>query len=83
MFSSEIPLLVKQSDIPHVPLFDSSQLHVNTTFVSFCSVLLFMTDRFNWLLILSSVDPLFNHFFHQKRIKLATSAYNFGDRQAV
>ncbi|CAF0975774.1 unnamed protein product [Adineta ricciae] len=25
---TEIPLLVKQSDIPHVPLFDSSQLHI-------------------------------------------------------
>jgi len=25
---TEIPLLVKQSDIPHIPLFDSAQLHV-------------------------------------------------------
>ncbi|CAF4652011.1 unnamed protein product [Rotaria sp. Silwood1] len=24
---TEIPLLVKQSDIPHIPLFDSTQLH--------------------------------------------------------
>lgn len=24
----EIPLLIKQSDIPHVPLFNSAQLHV-------------------------------------------------------
>ena len=27
-YSSEIPLLIKQSDIPHVPLFNSTQLHV-------------------------------------------------------
>lgn len=27
----EIPILIKQNDIPHVPLFDSTKLHVNIT----------------------------------------------------
>jgi hypothetical protein len=36
----EIPLLIKQNDIPHITLFDSSQLHVNEKklflFLFFC-----------------------------------------------
>ena len=28
-FFKEISLLIKQDDLPHIPLFDSAQLHVN------------------------------------------------------